>query len=142
MALGEKYNTGVVWQDFQHQQLMDLFFKVKEAKVKKSGNEVFRYSLAFLAMYVNHHFKLEEEYMDIYYYPETESHKKEHKGLVKKIKELRKKYPNYEEKGMDNILITLNDWILKHILGDDKKLGEYILSCEQKNRAIADETRH
>lgn len=134
MALGEKYNTGVVWQDFQHRQLMELFFKVKEAKAKNTGDDVFKYSLAFLAMYVNHHFKLEEEYMDIYYYPDAESHKKEHKGLIKQIKIFRKNYSQQDEKAIDKLVVTLNNWILGHILEDDKKLGTYILSCEQKSK--------
>jgi len=131
MALGKKYNTGVVWQDFQHSQLLDLFFKVKEAKAQKTGGDVFRYSLAFLAMYVNHHFKLEEEYMDVYYYPDADSHKKEHKSLVQKIKAFRKKYTEYDDQAIDMLLVTLNNWILSHILEDDKKLGEYINTCEK-----------
>jgi len=136
MALGEKYNTGVVWQDFQHRQLMDLFFKVKDAKNSKEADSknVLKYSVAFLAMYVNHHFKLEEEYMDIYYYPETDAHKKEHKDLVKKIKLFRKNFADYDDTAIDKLLVTLNNWILNHILGDDKKLGEYILSCETKKK--------
>lgn len=132
MALGEKYNTGVVWQDFQHRQLMDLFFKVKEAKIKQTGDDVFKYSLAFLAMYVNHHFKLEEEYMDIYYYPDSDLHKKEHNDLIKKIKAFRKNHAEYDNSAIDNLLVTLNNWILNHILGDDKKLGAYIISSERK----------
>ena len=135
MALGQKYYTGVVWQDFQHRQLMDLFFKVKEAKAKKQGDEVFKYSLAFLAMYVNHHFKLEEEYMDIYYYPDIELHKKEHKDLTKKIKAFRKSHTEYDDQAIDKLLVTLNNWILNHSLENDKKLGEYIVSCEQKSTA-------
>ncbi len=132
MALEKKYNTGVVWQDFQHKELMELFFKVKEAKVKNKGADVFKYAVAFLAMYVNHHFRLEEEYMDIYFYKDTESHKKEHKELIKKLKVFRKQYKDYDDKAIDTLLVTLNNWILNHILGDDKKLGDYILSCEQK----------
>lgn len=132
MGLNKKYNTGVVWQDFQHGQLMDLFFKVKEAKANKAGDDVFKYSLAFLAMYVNHHFKLEEEYMDVYYYPDTDKHKAEHKEFIRRIKKFRNEYQTYDEKAIDKLLVTVNNWILEHILGDDKKLGEYILSCEQK----------
>ncbi len=132
MSLGEKYNTGVVWQDFQHRQLMDLFFKVKEAKANDTGKDVLKYSVAFLAMYVNHHFKLEEEYMDIYYYPDTQKHKQEHKDLIKKIKIFREKFASYDDKAIDKLLVTLNNWILNHILGDDKKLGDYILSAEAK----------
>ncbi len=132
MALGEKYFTGVVWQDFQHKQLLDLFFKVKEAKRTNAGDEVLKYSLAFLAMYVNHHFKLEEEYMDIYYYPDIELHKKEHKEYIKKIKYFRTHFKEKDDEAVDKLLRTINAWILDHILADDKKLGEYILECERK----------
>lgn len=136
MALGKKYNTGVVWQDFQHRQLMDLFFKVKEAKNQKdTDKDVFKYSLAFLAMYVNHHFQLEEEYMDIYVYPESSSHKQEHKEFIKKIKYFRKTYSESDEKAIDKLLVTINNWILEHILGDDKKLGQHIISCEKDSYA-------
>lgn len=131
MALGEKYYTGVIWQDFQHKQLMDLFFKIKEAKAKKSGDDVVKYSIAFLAMYVNHHFKLEEEYMGVYAYPDQTEHKKKHKEFVKKIKVFRKRFPEYDEKAMEQLLVTMNNWILSHILGDDKKLGDYIRKKEE-----------
>ncbi len=134
MSLGKKYYTGVVWQDFQHQQLLDLLYKVKKAKIDKGGPEVFRYSIAFLAMYVNHHFKLEEEYMDIYYYPDIKSHKKEHKDYVKRIKLIREKFKEYNDEVIDKLLLTLNKWILDHILGNDIKLGEYILKAEQKTK--------
>lgn len=132
MALGEKYNTGVVWQDFQHSQLMDLFFKIKKAKSQKTGQEVIRYSAAFLAMYVNHHFKLEEEYMDIYYYPDAENHKKEHREYIRRIKSFRKKMDGEKEIDVDGLIGMLNSWILNHILQDDKQLGDYILNAEKK----------
>lgn len=133
MSLGEKYFTGLVWQDFQHRQLMDLFFKVKDARTRDAGGDVFRYSLAFLAMYVNHHFKLEEEYMDIFYYPDSKLHKNEHKEFVKRIKHYREAILEKKESDAEDKLIrALNSWILEHILGDDKKLGTYILECERK----------
>lgn len=133
MTLESKYSTGIVWQDFQHKQLMDLFFKVKEAKTKNKGHEIFRYSLAFLAMYVNHHFQLEEEYMDIYNYPAAKEHKKEHKELIKKLKIFRKTHKEYDDKAADRLIITLNNWIRNHILEEDKKLGSHITSCEKKS---------
>lgn len=134
MSLGEKYFTGVVWQDFQHKQLMDLFFKIKQEKADGSGVEAIKYSLAFLAMYVNHHFKLEEEYMDIYYFPDTALHKKEHREFIKRIKYLRTNFQDADDEAVDKLLRTINSWILDHILKNDKKLGDYILSCEQKTK--------
>ncbi len=89
MKLGEQYETGVLWQDFQHGQLIDLFEKIKKAKVDKKDKNLYRYTIAFLAMYVNHHFKLEEQYMKKYKYPDTQEHIKEHHAFIKELKEFR-----------------------------------------------------
>ena len=133
MSLDQKYFTGVVWQDFQHKELMDLFVKMRKARADKQDKESFRFAIAFLSMYVNHHFKLEEEYMDIYYYPEKESHKKEHKGFIKTLKEFRLKHKDYSEEAIDELMKKINKWILNHIFGDDKKLGSHILAAEKTN---------
>ncbi len=133
MSLDQKYFTGVVWQDFQHKELMDLFVKMRKARADKQDKESFRFAIAFLSMYVNHHFKLEEEYMDIYYYPEKESHKKEHKGFIKTLKEFRLEHKDYSEEAIDELMKKINKWILNHIFGDDKKLGSHILAAEKTN---------
>lgn len=132
MTLDQKYSTGVVWQDFQHKELMELLVKLRKARAEKLDKEAFRFAIAFLSMYVNHHFKLEEEYMDIYYYPEKESHKKEHKGYIKTLKEFRTKHQEYTEEAIDELMEKINKWILDHIFGDDKQLGAYILAAEKE----------
>ncbi|MBU1344319.1 MAG: hemerythrin family protein [Proteobacteria bacterium] len=135
MKLDVKYETGVVWQDFQHKQLIDLFEKIKEARSDNKDKNLYRYTIAFLAMYVNHHFKLEEEYMDKYTYPDTALHRKEHQEFIKEIKAFREENINYSEKGADELLTRMGEWILSHILENDQKLGEYIRSFEQKKSA-------
>ncbi len=131
MILEKKFHTGLVWQDFQHKELMDLFIKLKKARKNKTDKDAFRFSIAFLSMYVNHHFKLEEEYMDIYYYPDRESHKKEHRSYIKTLKEFRSNHKTYSDEAMDQLMTKIKDWILNHILGDDKNLGAYILKAEK-----------
>ena len=134
MPLDAKYETGVVWQDFQHKQLIDLFQKIKEARLHKKDENLFRYTVAFLAMYVNHHFSLEEEYMEKYQYPAKEAHHKEHQNFVKEIKAFRDENKGYSQKASDNLLTRMEDWILTHILEDDQRLGRHIQSFE-KNRS-------
>ncbi len=131
MALNQEYSTGVVWQDFQHKELMALFLKLKEARKNKKDKGAFRFAVAFLSMYVNHHFRLEEEYMDIYYYPDKEAHKKEHKKYIKTLKAFRNTHTEYSEAAMDSLIDEISSWILGHILGDDKKLGTHILEAEK-----------
>ncbi len=130
MKLDTKYETGVVWQDFQHKQLIDLFNKLKTAKIDENDKNLYRYSIAFLAMYVNHHFSLEEEYMVKYNYPELKAHKKEHKEFVAKIKTFRVENKEYSPKGSNGLLMQMGEWILDHILLDDQKLGKHILRFE------------
>ena len=137
MALDAKYETGVVWQDFQHKQLIDLFEKIKDAKTNQKEKNLYRYTIAFLAMYVNHHFRLEEEYMEKYAYPGKKEHESEHKGFIKELKAFRVDNYEYSEQGSDDLLVSMGEWILSHILGDDKILGDFILS-EEKKRACQD----
>ncbi len=133
MTFDVKYETGVVWQDFQHKQLIDLFSKVKDAKDNKKDRNLFRYTIAFLAMYVNHHFNLEEEYMEKYNYPDKDIHQKDHQDFVKELKNFRNENKEYSEAGANDLLTRMGEWILSHILENDQKLGAHILSAEKKN---------
>lgn len=130
MPLDKKYHTGVIWQDFQHKELVNHLIKLKQAKENKADKEAFRFAVAFLAMYVHHHFKLEEEYMDLYGYPEKQAHGKKHKAFIKTLKAFRSKYPDYSEDAVDELIKEINEWILNHIFKDDKRLGAYILESE------------
>ena len=132
MIFDERYETGVVWQDFQHKQLIDLFERINEAKSKNTDKNLYRYTIAFLAMYVSHHFKLEEQYMEKYDYPDTAVHFKEHREFVQELTVFRAENLAYSQAGTDDLLIRMREWILSHILENDQKLGEYIVSFEQK----------
>ncbi len=128
MSLGAKYETGVVWQDFQHKQLIDLFEQVKTAKNNQKDKNLYRYAIAFLSTYVNHHFKLEEKYMEEYNYPDKKKHTAEHAGFVKKLEGFLKDHTEYSQEGSDELLMRMAEWILDHILGNDITLGAFILS--------------
>ena len=130
-SLKETYRTGVVWQDFQHGQLIDLFENIKEARKQKKDENLYRYTIAFLAMYVTHHFKLEELYMEKYKYPETEKHVEEHKEFIRELKEFRKEKSKYTDESAEELLTRLGEWILSHILDDDQNLGRFILKSEK-----------
>lgn len=132
MNLDAKYETGVLWQDFQHKQLIDLFEQVKEAKGNQKDKNLFRYTVAFLAMYVNHHFKLEEEYMEKSKYPDRAAHTKEHQDFVHELKEFRMENKEYTQSAGDDLLMRMGEWILSHILENDQMLGKHIVAWEKK----------
>ena len=69
----------------------------------------------------------EEKCMHMYNYSGALSHISEHKLLIKKVKEFRKKF----EKGSASLTIEimnfLKNWLTNHIKVVDKKLGEFLV---------------
>ena len=136
MGLDKKYETGVLWQDTQHQQLIELLEKLADSNAKEADPKMFTYATAFLAMYVNHHFSLEEKYMKVYGYPDQEFHLKEHQKLIGMIKQFRKEYPQFSQDGVKFLQETIAAWVQEHILDNDQKLGKFVLK-EEKKRILA-----
>ena len=132
MDLEKKYKTGVLWQDLQHKELIDLINKISDPKHLEKGTSMYTYTVAFLVMYANHHFSLEEGYMDTYEYPEMEFHKKLHNDFIKILKNFREQYPTYSHEAAEILVKKLLTWILKHILDNDQKLGTFIKAKESK----------
>lgn len=131
MVVADKYKTGLIWQDFQHGQLFELFENLQKAKEQKMDKNLYQYSIAFLSMYVNHHFKLEEQYMRAYNYAEAGEHIKEHKRFIKEIKAFREAHQTYSDAAAEQLIAKLRDWISTHIIEVDMTLGKYILEYEK-----------
>lgn len=133
MDLDKKYLTGVLWQDFQHTNLINLLEKLKKSKSEGTDAKVFDYAVAFLAMYVNDHFDLEQVYMKKYDYKESSHHIQEHKSFITKIKELRGEHSKHSKEAMDLLINNISDWIKDHIMENDLKLGTFIIEKEKAN---------
>ena len=130
MEINKKYETGVLWQDLQHKELIDLLKKANPGSENFNAS-TYTYTLAFLVMYVNQHFSLEEGYMDHYGYPDSNTHKKIHKEFVQKLKKYKAEYKTYSRKSADKLIENIEDWVLNHILKNDQKLGTFILEKEK-----------
>lgn len=133
--LEKKYSTGVLWQDFQHTKLINLLGKLTKSRSDGNGSDAFDYAVAFLAMYVNDHFDLEENYMKEYNYPDIEQHVLEHKGFIKQIRELRHEHSKHSDEAMDILVHNITEWIKKHIMQNDMRLGAFISSIEKVDTA-------
>ena len=134
--MDKKYETGILWQDTQHQQLIDLMEKLSDSNAKESDPKLFVYTTAFLAMYVTHHFSLEEQYMKTYGYPDLEFHLKEHKKYLAMVMQFRKEHTTFSREGAIFLEQSIIKLILEHITENDQKLGEFIVK-EEKKRILA-----
>ena len=132
MSLDVRYKTGLLWQDLQHKELIDLFNQLSDQN-QKADSSLFTYTIGFLVMYANQHLSLEEGYMDEYDYPDAGYHKKAHKEFIKKLKDFRKDHTSFSQDAIESLLKNIKEWILNHISENDKKLGSFVLEKEKQN---------
>jgi hemerythrin len=117
----ESYSVGVGLIDEQHKKLFslinDLYFAMKESKDK----EILGKLLDELAKYVDVHFRAEEAYMEKFDYAGTDEQKEQHKHYSDKIKAFQEAYAQKDALLSYEIIDFLEDWILNHVTGEDKK---------------------
>jgi len=117
--------TGIEEVDRQHRKLVNLTNELYESIRKKEVEEVIDSILKELFNYARYHFKTEERLMEKYDYPEFEFHKKEHDKFKEKVKEFLKKRSSLKELEKEKFTIEimkfLKDWLIKHMLGTDRR---------------------
>ena len=131
MSIDIDYETGLLWQDTQHQEWIAFYDELKKAIQDKQDHQIFDKMISFLVMYVNHHFGLEQEYMNKYQYPENKFHTEEHRLYIMHLKDFHGKYREYSEDACLKMVEKMTNWIYSHILENDKKLGTFILEKER-----------
>lgn len=117
--------TGLEEVDAQHRQLLNLLNELYESLKKGSTKVVLNEILNELVNYSLYHFTTEEELMATYNYPFYDEHKKVHENFKTVIKDFIDK--ELTQKGVTiDLLLFLKDWLVKHILIMDKKMGKYL----------------
>ncbi|MGC9141544.1 MAG: bacteriohemerythrin [Caldimicrobium sp.] len=126
MEWSEKLVTGVKECDDQHKKLVSLINELYDAMKQGKGKEVIDKALDELVKYAGYHFTTEETLMSKYGYPELAAHKREHEYFKNKIKEFLDKKAKGEVTLSVEVMSFLKDWLLKHIMGTDKKYGPFL----------------
>ncbi|MCX8065667.1 MAG: bacteriohemerythrin [Candidatus Hydrogenedentes bacterium] len=122
----ENLSVGILQLDTQHKTLVNMINNLYEAMSMGKGKDTLPKIIKEMSAYAVSHFSSEEKLMQMYEYPEYESHKKEHELFVKKIQEFK------TEINKGNITITLNianflkSWLVNHIQGTDKKYSPFL----------------
>lgn len=133
MKWTEDMSVGVDKIDEQHRELFvrinDLVAAVKQSTCKYKIGDVVK----FLDDYIVFHFGEEEKLMQKYEYPEYSGHRAQHEKFIKDFARLKKELPKLEggkKPGSYDLSMETNqvvvDWILEHIAGTDRKLGEFL----------------
>jgi hemerythrin len=114
-------SVGVVEIDDQHKKLVALINKLFDAMSQGKSKEIMQAVLAELSNYVITHFATEEKLMKQFGYEDYENHKKEHKYFIDSLNEFKIKFSAGNVAISLELLNFLKDWLLKHIIGTDRK---------------------
>lgn len=121
----EEYRTNIAKMDEQHRALFekaDLFYK----RLARGEDVAVIDILNLLLSASETHFEEEEGLMRKYGYPELEQHKAMHERFLHQVGEIkRSRRPGKIRSGFD-CSIFLRDWIIQHILTEDKKYGPFL----------------
>ena len=117
--------SDLIWQDTQHQM---LFVLIDQIKVVPFDKEI----LVKLKLYAEHHFLLEEIYMEELEYPGTSDHLKAHDRFREELEAMMETEMSESQLLQNSLSDFLYKWLKLHVLGIDKKLEDYILKSPAK----------
>jgi len=117
--------SDLIWQDAQHQMLFDLIDDIKAEPFDQTV-------ITRLQLYADHHFSLEEIYMEKLSYPDIAAHIKAHNRFREELAAAVASSKHMNKALQDSLSLFLSEWLKLHVLGIDKKLEAYVLESESK----------
>lgn len=138
-AFTEKYHTGIGLVDNEHRRLFEIIHDTNDlihAELLHDKYDEIMRLLAELKDYTEVHFRDEEALMERIHYPELDAQKRAHTAFVERLveidlSELDDMDDNQQEYLID-LIQFLAGWLINHILGSDKKIGDYMREHDLK----------
>ncbi len=122
----KEYSFDIPEIDDQHKGIFQLAGQLDTAVREGHEEPILRVLFVEISKHIDLHFATEEALMERVKYPKIKTHKKEHEGFRKNIKDALDKIETETETLGLEVLFTLNDWIKKHITTTDQDLKTFI----------------
>jgi len=122
------FEIGVEEIDQDHKEIILEFEKLYQLMKEGLGHDYYHDLIAYLIKYVNWHFDHEEKLQESISYPYIDEHKKIHEEFKNSILTIAKEHENKVITNADLIKINifLKNWLIHHILIEDRKIADYI----------------
>ena len=131
-------SVGIQEIDEQHKQLVQLLNKLFEVMLSQGPERetIAKTTLKELIDYTTIHFAVEESLFRIFNYPAYDEHKAKHDELKRQVNDIVLRVKSGEKRIDTALLVFLRNWVTQHIMEEDKKYSEFLLSQGvQKNWA-------
>jgi len=131
----EFFSTGVTYVDKQHKQLVEIANEFHSNVLNNVNKTTLFSTLNKLIAYAEEHFSDEELIMQKagVSSEHLENHKKLHEELTLSIFDLNAELGSGEQKTVSDIENFLNEWLIKHILEEDKKMVPFSSKIKNYN---------
>ena len=120
--------TGNYIIDWQHQELFKRMERLVNAINQNRGKAEVVAAIAFIEEYAAQHFRAEEKMQEVNFYPDLDSHRRQHQEILKDIisfkSELQMDGPTAELAVKS--MWALGSWICKHVDVLDRKFADYL----------------
>jgi len=124
----EEYSLGIETIDNQHKKLLGMINALSDLRVTDDLREVSMKVINDMKEYTIYHFKTEEEYFEKFNYEDKDAHKKIHDAFVAKIGDFADELSKTPDEDIIQftykLLDYLQDWLIDHIMGTDRKYAE------------------
>ena len=120
-----EYSVHEAELDSHHQKLFSILNSVYENVMNSSELECILPMVDELLAYTRYHFSSEVEYMRAKGMPGIDEHIAEHMEFTHKIETLRTSYHNNDLEVSSDLIIVLGEWLLKHVIKEDRKYSEF-----------------
>ena len=122
----DEYKTNIEQMDNDHKNLFKAANKLYEGISAREDTSLLEEGLNYLIQYTQNHFADEEQLLEKYNYPELEYQKNQHERLMREVFEFQQKMAVEGNELYGRVVNFLKDWIISHILTEDRKYGPYL----------------
>jgi len=119
-----EYSVHVAELDSDHQKLFSILNALYENVMSSLEVDCVLPKIDELSSFTMYHFSKEEQYMREKGYPGIEVHIAKHREFTLSIAALRNGYHNNDLEVTKDLIIVLGEWLLKHVLKEDRKYSE------------------
>ncbi|MBC8211755.1 MAG: hemerythrin family protein [Gammaproteobacteria bacterium] len=113
--------------DEDHRRLVDLFNILSHSVTDGDADDYIDAVLEELISCTIWHFRHEERLMIKHQYAGLGEHKAEHQALIDSVRDLQKTFHQVNKLLTSDDIEFLANWLTEHILGQDMKLGFYLM---------------
>ena len=126
----DEMSVGNAMIDNDHKYLISIVNTIEAAMDCEASSEALSAYVSQLYNFSYKHFQREEEYQKEIKFPYRDAHKKEHKLLMEKIRQVHNDLHSHAESGIYKyttpaLVQFLRDWFMDHFNQEDMKMKKY-----------------